>query len=121
MRRIHGNLLQQNITGISVEYIETVACSNLVHLEQFLLLVLLHRQRKVGQLDEPTLPFADISNISARLKTFLIENEALKPIPNCWIVEVKASKSKPNEYFLRDVNNTVAIKWVPVESFGSST
>ena len=71
--------------------------------------------------DEPTLPFADISNISARLKTFLIENEALKPIPNCWIVEVKASKSKPNEYFLRDVNNTVAIKWVPVESFGSST
>ena len=70
--------------------------------------------------EEPTLPFAVISKISALLNTFLMENEALKPIPNCWMVEVKASKSTPSEYFFRGVNNTVAINPVPVVSEGSS-
>ena len=73
-----------------------------------------------ASLEDPTLPLAEISNISALLKTFLIEKEALNPIPNCCIVEVKASRSNPNEYFLREVNNMVAIRSVPVESLGSS-
>jgi len=41
-------------------------------------------------------------------------------MPNSCIVEVKASTSTPNKYFLREVNNIVAIRSVPVESLGSS-
>ena len=71
--------------------------------------------------DDPILPRAANSSVSAPLKTFRIVSETLKPIPKSCMLEWVTSNVVPKLYFFLGVKYTFAINDCAVESLGSTS